>query len=113
MLIEDLFVFYDNGLVRDGPYGKDLSNCDRTEIRARDLNDISLCELQRCVRSAFDQDTRRKKLRIEALYASAVGDAGETFWQLVKVSSDASWANYMEVVCNPGAAIYARPVVYI
>lgn len=31
----------------------------------------------------------------------------------MKVTSDASWANYMEVVCNPTVAIVARPMVYV
>lgn len=31
----------------------------------------------------------------------------------MKVTSDTSWANYMEVVCNPAAMIYARPMVYV
>ena len=111
--IQDLFVFHGDALVRDGPYGADLSNCGRTVIRAPGLKDMSLSDLRRCVRSAFDRTTARKKLRIEALYASVVGGAGETVWQLMKVTCDTSWANYMGVVCNPAAAIYARPMVYV
>lgn len=78
--IQDLFVFHGNALIRDGRYGADLSNCDRTVIRAPGLRDMSLSELRRCVRSAFDRATARMKLRIEALYVSVVGDGGETFW---------------------------------
>ena len=82
MSIQDLFVFYGDGLVRDGSYGVGLSNYDRTQIRAPGLKDMSVCELRRYVRSAFDWDTGRKKLRIEALYASVVGAKVRPFGNL-------------------------------
>lgn len=75
--IQDLFVFHENALVLDGPFGADLSNYDQTVIRAPGLKDMSLSELRRCVRSTFDRATARKKLCIEALYALVVGGTGE------------------------------------
>lgn len=109
--METLYVFHGN--VRAGPDGVDLSSCQHALLNVPNLGHVDLLELRRCIRQLFDRHVARNKIVIEAVTASTVPPHGQLLWGLAKVTSSAMWAQYMEIVSNPNAPIYRRPMVYV
>lgn len=102
-----------HGNVRAGPDGVDLSSCQRALVNVPNLARVDLLELRRCIRQLFDSHVARNKIVIEAVTATMVPPHGQMLWGLVKVTSSGMWAEYMEIVSNPHAPIYGRPMAYV
>ena len=72
--MNELMVFYGPNVVRDGPYGLDLSQCDWKVVTIEGMMGIGLLELRRRIRQQFDRETARKKIIIEAITCRSMED---------------------------------------
>ena len=104
--MQDLYVFYGNGLVQARPDGLDLSRYQCKVVRAEGLDAMNIHELRSCIQREFVTEATTKKVVIEGITCTNV------VWELVKVNGSIAWCQYMQIASQPEAAIHGRPMVY-
>ena len=84
--MQDLVVFYGDGLVWAGPDGLDLSRCQYKVIRAEGIDAMNIHELRSCIRREVVTEAMTKKLVIEGITRT------NAVWELVKVNGSVAWS---------------------
>ena len=112
--MNELLVFYGNNVIRDGPWGLDVSRCQHLVVRIERLSEKSLQDVRRCIRREFDRETACKKMIIEIVSCTSQdGGSSNLYWHVQKVTGPVCWDGYMQFVTTPGHPSYARPMVYV
>jgi hypothetical protein len=75
-MMENLLVFYGD-VIRSGIYGLDVSHCESMTLVVRDMENLDVAEVRKCIRMQFGPEIRRKKMTIEAIIC--VGGHDGTF----------------------------------
>ena len=75
--MDKLFVFHSGEVVCGGPFGLDLSSCERVVVIVLNLAHVPLVKLHRCIQQLFDRDVARNKIIIETVAASMVTPQGQ------------------------------------
>ena len=78
--MQDLVVFYGDGLVRAGPDGLDLSRCQYKVVRAEGLDAMNIHELRSYIRREFDTEPMTKKLVIDGINCTNREGKGVGSW---------------------------------
>ena len=58
--MENLVVYYGN-VLRDGPFGVDVSLCESTTVVVRDMVNVGYAAVRRCIRAVFGPGMQGKK----------------------------------------------------
>lgn len=89
--MQELVVFYGDGLVRAGPDGLDMSRCQYKVVRTEGLDTMNIHEFRSCIRKEFVTEVMTKKLVIEGITCV------NAVWELVKVNRSIAWSQYMQI----------------
>jgi hypothetical protein len=110
--MENLLVFYGD-MVRNGISELDVSHCESINVIVRDMENLDLAEVRKCIRVQFGPEMREKKMTVEVVICVGGDDGTAPRWGLRKVKGNNSWRTYMRFATMPGAAMFQRPMVYV
>lgn len=108
-----LLVFYGDGVVRDGPCGLDVSQCEHKIVTIEGMMNTPFLDVTKCIKAVFGLEMALKKLIVEAFIVPPVEEGSMHRWGLRQVKGDGDWRSYMKIASKPGAAMYGRPMVYV